>query len=300
MKSDNTLAEENESNGALIQRINYIGYGRRGTNPRGEAQTMARNPSEPVPISRRLLLEAQYDDEECRQVMQHLERYRGFEIEDGLLVWIDELDDRADRVSKIVVPKGIFTNIMYSLHDSPIAGHFGLKKTLESFRRRYYMPNSRAKVSQYVKSCHHCQTRKQPWTRKVGLLEPLVPTAGPFERIGIDTIGPMFVSKKGNKKVVVITDYMTRYAIARAVPRESADVIAGILMEEIFLVHGAPEVILTDRGKSFRTDMMRELYKLFEVKHVTSTAYHPQTNGLVERLNKTFSIMLSMYVNVRQ
>lgn len=69
------------------------------------------------------------------------------------------------------------------------------------------------------------------------------------------------------------------------------------MVKEIFLKHGAPQVILTDRGKSFQTALMRQIYRDFDVHHVTTTAYHPQTNGLTERLNKTLAIMLSMYVN---
>jgi len=104
-------------------------------------------------------------------------------------------------------------------------------------------------------------------------------------------------SYRANTKIIVITDYMTKWTIAKAVPRESEYEIAETLIEEIFLKFGTPDEILTDRGKSFNTEMIRIIYTEFNTKHITTTPYHPQTNGLTERFNRTLSTMLSMYVN---
>ncbi|GFU02242.1 hypothetical protein TNCV_2466171 [Trichonephila clavipes] len=107
-------------------------------------------------------------------------------------------------------------------------------------------------------------------------------------------------SAHGNKWIIVCTDYSTRYAITKALPTAEVDEIAKFLLEEIVLRHGAPRVIITDRGAVFRSRLVSSLVDLCNIDHRFTTAYHPQTNGLTERFNKTLADMLSMYVDVEQ
>ncbi|UYV75188.1 K02A2.6-like, partial [Cordylochernes scorpioides] len=87
--------------------------------------------------------------------------------------------------------------------------------------------------------------------------------------------------KTGKKWIIVLTDYYTRYA-------------------EIFLRHGAPQYLFSDTGSQFTSNLMKEVMKICKIKHCFTTSYHPQTNGLTERLNRTLINMLSMYVNTDQ
>ncbi|GFT08021.1 hypothetical protein TNCV_2589441 [Trichonephila clavipes] len=107
-------------------------------------------------------------------------------------------------------------------------------------------------------------------------------------------------SAHGNKWIIVCTDYSTRYAITKALPTAEVAEIAKFLLEEIVLRHGAPRVIITDRGAVFRSRLVSSLVDLCNIDHRFTTAYHPQTNGLTERFNKTLADMLSMYVDVEQ
>ncbi|GFT50441.1 transposon Ty3-I Gag-Pol polyprotein [Trichonephila clavipes] len=88
--------------------------------------------------------------------------------------------------------------------------------------------------------------------------------------------------------------------ITKALPTAEVDEIAKFLLEEIVLRHGAPRVIITDRGAVFRSRLVSSLVDLCNIDHRFTTAYHPQTNGLTERFNKTLADMLSMYVDVEQ
>lgn len=119
----------------------------------------------------------------------------------------------------------------------------------------------------------------------------------PFQKIGIDTIGPLRKTPTGKSKIIIIIDYTTKWVIARAVPSERSEEVAALLREEVYLKYGCPEVILSDRGKNFCTELLRDLYAEFNSKHLTISAYHPQTNGLVERFNRTLNATLSMYIN---
>ncbi|GFW54888.1 transposon Tf2-11 polyprotein [Trichonephila clavipes] len=174
------------------------------------------------------------------------------------------------------------------------------RKLMTGFAKRFYWPGMYRNVVRYVMHCRECQRRKSVPQRPPGRLVPIPPAIAPFHRIGIDLLGRFPKSAHGNKWIIVCTDYSTRYAITKALPTAEVDEIAKFLLEEIVLRHGAPRVIITDRGAVFRSRLVSSLVDLCNIDHRFTTAYHPQTNGLTERFNKTLADMLSMYVDVEQ
>ncbi|UYV70787.1 hypothetical protein LAZ67_8000616 [Cordylochernes scorpioides] len=102
------------------------------------------------------------------------------------------------------------------------------------------------------------------------------------------------------KWIIVLTDYYTRYAETRAVSEATVKEVSKFLVEDIFLRHGAPQYLISDRGSQFTSNLMKEVMKTCKIKHCFTTSYHPQTDGLTERLNRTLINMLSMYVNTDQ
>ncbi|GFX75995.1 hypothetical protein TNCV_1995491 [Trichonephila clavipes] len=199
-----------------------------------------------------------------------------------------------------VIPKHLRADILRHFHDAPTAGHLGFAKTYDRIRKRFYWPGMYRNVVRYVMHCRECQRRKSVPQRPPGRLVPIPPAIAPFHRIGIDLLGRFPKSAHGNKWIIVCTDYSTRYAITKALPTAEVAEIAKFLLEEIVLRHGAPRVIITDRGAVFRSRLVSSLVDLCNIDHRFTTAYHPQTNGLTERFNKTLADMLSMYVDVEQ
>ncbi|GFT60659.1 transposon Tf2-9 polyprotein [Trichonephila clavipes] len=199
-----------------------------------------------------------------------------------------------------VIPKHLRADILRHFHDAPTTGHLGFVKTYDRIRKRFYWPGMYRNVVRYVMHCRECQRRKSVPQRPPGRLVPIPPAIAPFHRIGIDLLGRFPKSAHGNKWIIVCTDYSTRYAITKALPTAEVDEIAKFLLEEIVLRHGAPRVIITDRGAVFRSRLVSSLVDLCNIDHRFTTAYHPQTNGLTERFNKTLADMLSMYVDVEQ
>lgn len=114
----------------------------------------------------------------------------------------------------------------------------------------------------------------------------------------MDLLGPFPTSSVGNKWIIVATDYLTRYAETKALQRGTASEVAEFFITNIVLRHGAPAIVITDRGKAFTAGLVDAVMQLSGTSHRKSTAYHPQTNGLTERLNKTIADMLSMYTDV--
>lgn len=150
----------------------------------------------------------------------------------------------------------------------------------------------------FERYCRDCQRRKTPPEKPAGLLQPIDPPKAPFQQVGMDLLGPIPPSSSGNKWIVVAKDYLTRYCETKALPRGAAAEVAKFFIENIVLRHGAPKVLITDRGAAFTAQLIQEVLKLSCTSHRRTTAYHPQANGLTERLNKTVADMLSMYVDV--
>ncbi|UYV73827.1 hypothetical protein LAZ67_11001042, partial [Cordylochernes scorpioides] len=200
----------------------------------------------------------------------------------------------------LVVPKKRRKEIMSEFHNHMLNGHLGVARTTYRLKNKYHWPSMLKDVSEFVKTCHLCQSRKGSNQSPSGLLQPIPPANYPFERIGIDFVGPLPSTKRRRKCIIVLTDYYTRYAETKAVSEATVKEVSTFLIEQIFLRHGAPRFLVSDRGSQFTSNLMKEVMKMCKVKHCFTTSYHPQTNGLTERLNRTLINMISMYVNTDQ
>ena len=183
--------------------------------------------------------------------------------------------------------------VLYMVHNDPTSGHFGTEIMFNKIRTRYYWPQMYENIREYVKNCDSCQRRGKPQTHQ--LLHP-IPVHSPFYQIGIDFVGPLPKTSNGNKYIIVAMDYLTKWPEAKAVPRATAEETEKFIYEDIICRHGCPQKILTDRGTHFNNQIIDRLTKRFEIKHLLSTPYHPQTNGLVERFNRTLCESLAKLV----
>ena len=119
--------------------------------------------------------------------------------------------------------------------------------------------------------------------------------AGPFDCLRVDII-QFPCSYGGNKYAIVFMDYLTKWPEVFPVPNQTAETIARALVE-VISHHGVPAKLLSDRGASFLSDVLQEVYKLLGIKKVNTSAYHPQSDGLVERFNRTVTDMLAKTVD---
>ena len=126
------------------------------------------------------------------------------------------------------------------------------------------------------------------------LLAP-IPVAGPLDRIGVDVL-QLLTSKKRNKYAIVFMDYLTKWPEVFPTRDQSAYTIAKLLVEHIVARHGVPSELLSDRGASFLSKLLQEVYSVMGIHKANTTAYHPQTDGLVEQFNPTLLAMLSKTV----
>ena len=179
--------------------------------------------------------------------------------------------------------------ILFCMHSDPLSGHFNSITTLQRTALRYFWPQMGEDIKNYVRTCDACQRRGKPKTK-----EPLHPikVGNPFDRVGIDIVGPLPITSQGNKYIVVVTEYLTKWLEARAIPVADASNVASFLFEDIICRHGCSRELLSNQGSHFCNKVIDSLCENMHIKHKLSSAYHPQTNGLTERFNRTLCNVL--------
>ncbi len=216
-----------------------------------------------------------------QQKQQLINQVRNYTIENELLYKKDRKD--ATKLYRII-RKEELPAVLYMMHNDPTSGHFATDAMFHKIKTRYYWPQYYDDIKKYVEACDSCQRRGR--SKKNNLLHP-IPVHSPFYQIGIDFVRPLPRTKRGKKYIIVAMDYLTKWPEARAVSEATADATAQFLYEQIICQHGCPQIILSDRGTHFNNNTIKALTEKFKINHLLSTPYHPQTNGLVERFNRT-------------
>ncbi|XP_077148857.1 uncharacterized protein LOC143809698 [Ranitomeya variabilis] len=209
-------------------------------------------------------------------------------LENDLLYQVEKKGE--DTVQQLVVPKPYRRKVLDLAHGHIMGGHLGVQKTTERISHCFVWPGIHSDVRNYCESCPECQI-SAPKTRFCSPLVPLPIIGVPFERIGMDLVGPLPRSARGHQHILVIMDYATRYPEAVPLRNTATKTIAKELVQ-VFSRVGIPKQILTDQGTPFMSRVMKELCRLLQIDQLRTSVYHPQTDGLVERFNKTLKQML--------
>src|ERR1700722_13745 len=222
--------------------------------------------------------------DEYDKIYRDIIKYPKYQIKDEKLYRVK------DQVFYLVIKRSENEGIMYLLHDHELSAHFGIRATQEKVKEKYYWKGMDKDIDEYVRSCDRCQKRG-----KISSKYPLNPIdiKEPFYQIGIDFVGPLPSTKRKKRYIIVAMDYFTKWPEAKAVTRDTAEETARFLYEDIICRHGCPQKIISDRGTHFKNRLIESLIERFNIQYNLSTSYHPQTNGLVERFNKTLCEALS-------
>ncbi|KAL7877197.1 hypothetical protein SRHO_G00038400 [Serrasalmus rhombeus] len=196
---------------------------------------------------------------------------------------------------QLVVPEQYRQQVLELGHTIPWAGHLAHMKTLQRISRHFYWPGMFSQVKDYCRSCPQCQLAGGKGFARAPLV-PLPVVDTPFERIGVDVVGPLEKSRSGNRFILVICDYATRYPEAFPLKVVTAKQVASCLLQ-LFSRVGIPREVLTDQGPNFMSRILKQVYDLLGIKRIRTTPYHPQTDGLVERFNQTLLNMLRRFVD---
>ncbi len=199
---------------------------------------------------------------------------------------------------QLVAPLRIRDEVFRQLHTVRQGGHFGLRRTVAVVRARFFWPGIKADVERWCRECQTCQrTKTKP--KRLGLMQQ-EPAGGRFERVAIDIMGELPLTENGNRYILVISDYFTKWTQAFPIPNQTAAMVADTLMTNCFSLLGMPRWLHSDQGSNFESELFRELCSLLDVHKTRTVAYHPQSDGQVERFNRTCKQMLKAFVNENQ
>ena len=197
-----------------------------------------------------------------------------------------------DQCNQLVVPTKFRGYVMKLAHETILGGHQGPRKTADKVLSEFFWPGCQAEITRYCQSCDICQrTIPKGKVGKVPLGDmPVIDT--PFQRVAIDIVGPINPkTERGNRFILTLVDYATRYPEAIALPSIETTRVAEAMVD-VFSRVGLPTEILTDQGSQFTSELMKEISRLLSIRQLTTTPYHPSCNGLVERFNGTLKLML--------
>ncbi|KAJ9532950.1 hypothetical protein QJQ45_018027 [Haematococcus lacustris] len=205
---------------------------------------------------------------------------------------------------RVVVPDdaALRKKVIYTMHDTRSAGHLGMTKTLEQVTRWFTWPGVSENVKSYVRSCHSCQVNKSSAKKPAGLLQPLPIPERPWDSISMDLIVKLPAS--GPKKydsILVFVDRLTKMVhLVKTWESMTATQYAKLFLEHVFRLHGMPRSVVSDRGPQFHNKFWAEVTKLLQVQVNLSSAYHPETDGQTERVNRVIEEMLRHFIRPDQ
>ena len=188
--------------------------------------------------------------------------------------------------SQLVVPEKYRPMVLDLAHSIPFSGHMGTGATVQRITAHYHWPGIHGDVKRHVGSCPQCQKiAGRSYQVPVPLGEMPI-TGVPFERVAVDIVGPLPLTKKKNMFILTLVDVCSMWAEAVALPHIDTRRVADALLT-IFTRLGFPTQILTDNGSQFTGHLAKEVYNLLRIHHVRTSPFHPMSNGQVERWNGT-------------
>ena len=220
-------------------------------------------------------------------------------LEGGILVRVFESPDGRKNTLQIVVPTSKIADVLECFHNGCSGGHLGRKKTLMKIRDRFYWVNCHRDVEQWCKNCYNCASSKGPKTKLKAPMK-LYNVGYPFERVAVDIVGPFPRTVSGNRYIMVVNDYFSKWPEAFAIPSQDAKTVAAQLVENVVCRFGVPQELHSDQGSNFESEVFQEICQIMRIVKTRSTPMHPQSDGLVERFNRTLEQYLSKVVAKNQ
>ena len=181
--------------------------------------------------------------------------------------------------------------VLRDCHNAPSAGHMGTQKTLDRVRQEAYWTNMARDVDMHCRECEECQKSKLPIPTRAPLVN--VPVGRPWQMVAIDIL-EVPLSNRNNRYLLVVQDYFTKWPEAIPIPDQTAARITKEMVK-LFCMYGIPDIVHSDQGRNFESTIFRQTLAAFGTKKSHTTAYHPEGDGMVERLNRSLLQLLRTY-----
>ena len=189
----------------------------------------------------------------------------------------------------LVLPKGFRGRVLEMAHEG--SGHLGARKVKALLKQRFVWPGMGVDAIKHTRSCSVCQKCAKSKGRRVPLMEREV-LSEPFEVLAFDLVGPFPKAKNGYRFLLTAVCMGSKWPEAVPLKSETAKAVANGMVE-IFARTGVPLKLLTDQGSQFLGSLVRHLCKDLRIDQVKTAPYHPECNGVVERMHGTLVPMLT-------
>ncbi|GAN11692.1 endonuclease and reverse transcriptase activity [Mucor ambiguus] len=205
--------------------------------------------------------------------------------------WVNEMVFYQDENKLIpVIPLALIERVLNHAHNQ--GGHFGVDKTVARVKNIGWWDTREEDVKMWIKYCENCQVYKIRNDNNKPPLKPI--TATRVGQIWATDIATLTTSKHGNKYVIVIMEYLSKWAVTCALDSFDTDMIAQVLLYEVILKYGLPERIISDNGASYVSDAMTIVLQRLGISRALTSVEHPQSDGLVERFNRTLKTSIAI------
>jgi len=186
------------------------------------------------------------------------------------------------------------------LHENPLGGHHGLTRTFNKLYEEHNWKGMRKQIKQFIRHCPDCQKNK---TATRTPKEPMVITSTAtraFEKIFLDVVGPLPRTHSGNSFILTLQDDLTKFAWASPMENHEANTVAQHFVTKFVCLHGIPQSLVTDCGTEFLSNVFKEVCKLLKIRQTSTTPYHPQSNGSLERSHRSLAEYLRNFIGKDQ
>ena len=203
-----------------------------------------------------------------------------FKLQDETLY--REISTENGQLCQLVIPPILVSEVLRYSHDK--IGHPGRDRTTNFIRDRFFWPGMTNDIDYWIRGCRNCVLRKTPPSERAPLTN--ITTSQPLELVCMDYLS-LETSKGGYPNILVITDHFTKYAVAVPTKNQTAKTVAEAFFNNFIIHYGFPKRIHTDQGANFESNLIKELCKLTGMEKSRTTPYHPMSNGITERLNRS-------------
>jgi hypothetical protein len=205
-------------------------------------------------------------------------------------LWHDKIIYRNDegKPKVPVIPSTMITTVLKAAHDGPTGGHFGFDKTYDKARQQAWWNTMRQDIDEWCRSCDTCQKYNVTNKNTVAPMEPIQPQyAG---QIWACDLATLIQTERGNKYMIVFTEYLTKWTVSIALPSTESNRVAQILIFEIIFKFGTPTRLITGNGANLVSEAMTIVCKRIGIKRSLTSVEHPQADGVVERIKSNYQV----------
>jgi hypothetical protein len=200
---------------------------------------------------------------------------------------------------QLIVPFKLQHSFIEACHSGMTGGHLGPRKTVHQVQRRAYFTGWRAKTYRFCRQCTNCAAYFRGKLKHQACMQPMT-TGNPMERLGIDLCGPFPESYDGKIFILTCTDYFSKWTECIPLPDKQAHTVAKALVDNVFTRLGCPWEIVSDQGPEFDNKLLKSLCERFHIAKIRTTPYHPNSNGVAERVHRTLNSMMGRIIGEQQ